>query len=61
MILRWERENYNENIIHIHGTHDHTIPIVNVNAHYKIEKGSHVMTLTRGEELNKVIKQTLEQ
>lgn len=55
MILNWDREKINKNIIHIHGTNDHTIPVRNVKADYTIAGGSHMMTLTRGEEINKLI------
>ena len=55
MIINWDRINCNSSIIHIHGTNDHTIPIGNVVANYKINNGSHMMTLTRGEEINKLI------
>jgi pimeloyl-ACP methyl ester carboxylesterase len=59
MILNWKRDKINHNIIHIHGTNDHTIPIRNVKADYKIADGSHMMTLTRGEEINKIIQSIL--
>jgi hypothetical protein len=42
-------------MIHIHGTDDHTLPIKNVKADYIIEGGSHMMVLTRGEEINQLI------
>ena len=56
MIINWDRKTYNEKIIHVHGTKDHTIPIRNVKANYKVAKGSRMMTLTRGEEINEIIK-----
>jgi len=59
MIINWDRKNYNESILHIHGTKDHTIPIRSVKFNYKIDKGSHMMTLTRGEEINELIKSIL--
>lgn len=59
MIINWGRLKCNNSIIHIHGTKDHTIPIRNVNANYKIDKGSHMMTLTRGEEISKLIETLL--
>ena len=60
MIINWDRKNYNDKIIHIHGTKDHTIPIRNVKVNYRIDKGSHMMTLTRGDEINELIKSILE-
>jgi pimeloyl-ACP methyl ester carboxylesterase len=59
MIINWDRKNCNNNIIHIHGTKDHTIPIRNVKAAFIIDKGSHMMTLTRGDEINKIIRSVL--
>jgi pimeloyl-ACP methyl ester carboxylesterase len=59
IILNWNREKINPSIIHIHGTNDHTIPIRNVKADYKIVDGSHMMTLTRGDEINKLIQSIL--
>ena len=59
MIINWDREVTNSKIIHIHGTNDHTIPIRNVRANFIVEGGSHMMTLTRGEEINKLIQSIL--
>ena len=55
MIINWNRKTYSSKIVHIHGSNDHTIPIINVKVNYIIPEGSHMMTLTRGEELNKLI------
>ena len=60
MIIEWEKETYNDDIIHIHGNKDSTVPIKNVNYDYLINKGSHMMTLTRGHELNELIISILE-
>ncbi len=59
MIINWDRKQINDKIIHIHGTKDHTIPIRNVKVNYKISKGSHMMTLTRGEEINELLRTIL--
>jgi pimeloyl-ACP methyl ester carboxylesterase len=59
LILNWKRSTYSDKIIHIHGTNDHTLPIRNVKADYVIEGGSHMMTLTRGEEVNVLIQKIL--
>ncbi len=55
MIICWEREHYQEEIIHIHGDADHTIPIKNVNYDFLIDDGSHMMVLSRAEEISKII------
>lgn len=52
LIVNWSKKETNPQIIHIHGSRDKTIPIRNVKNPIIIEKGSHMMTLTRGEELN---------
>ena len=55
MIICWERDSYQETIIHIHGDADHTIPIKNVKYDYLIEEGSHMMVLSRADEINEII------
>ena len=37
MIVNWDRTRYSEQIIHIHGDKDHTIPIKNLEYDYLIE------------------------
>ncbi len=57
MIVNWHREKNNSKIIHIHGDKDHTIPLRNVkNPDYIVKGGSHMMTLTRGNELHDIVK-----
>lgn len=60
LILNWKRDKPHSNIIHIHGTNDHTLPIRNIKADYVIEGGSHMMTLTRGKEINALIQTILQ-
>ena len=55
MIIKWEREIEQNNITHIHGTKDRTIPIRNVNPTHIIEGGSHMMTLTEPSPINKIL------
>lgn len=52
MIVNWERSTYSDQIIHLHGDRDHTIPINNVKFDYLLEEGSHMMMLTRTWEIN---------
>lgn len=59
MIMTWDRETYSDKIIHIHGDNDHTIPHKNVKYNYLIKDGSHMMTLTRANELSVKIKECL--
>lgn len=59
MIINWQKETYNTDIIHLHGDNDNTIPIKNVKPTVIIEGGSHMMALTRGEEIGKLIDEQL--
>ncbi len=59
MIIRWDKKSYNQSIIHIHGTKDHTLPIRKTKPTLVIEKGSHMMVLTRGKEIEKIINKVL--
>ena len=40
IIIKWDRQTTNKDIIHIHGNKDHTLPIKNVKYDYLIENGS---------------------
>ena len=55
MIVNWDRTRYPDGIFHIHGDSDHTIPIKNVSYDYLIVEGSHMMVLTRAEEISLLI------
>ena len=59
LIVNWNRTEHVENIIHIHGNKDSTIPIKNVKFDYSIEGGSHMMTLTRANEISSIIQSIL--
>lgn len=59
MILEWKRIKYDENIIHIHGGMDKTIPARNVAFDYLIEDGSHMMVLTRGQLVSEILNNSL--
>lgn len=59
MIIEWERTDYNENIIHIHGENDKTVPIRNVDYDILVKNGSHMITLTEGEVLSEILNKLL--
>jgi hypothetical protein len=59
MIIQWERNESREDIVHIHGDNDHTIPIRNVDYDYLIEDGSHMMVYTRADEISDLINKIL--
>lgn len=55
LIVNWNRTETSANIIHIHGTKDHTIPIRNVVDPEAIQNGSHMMTLTKSQDINELL------
>jgi pimeloyl-ACP methyl ester carboxylesterase len=61
MIINWERDSYLYSIIHIHGDADHTIPIKNVDCDYVIAEGSHLVVLSRAEEISRIFTKILKE
>jgi len=61
MIINWDRTSFSDKIVHIHGDEDHTIPVKNVTVDYLIVEGSHMMALTRANEINLLIAFILDQ
>jgi len=58
LIVSWDRteaDNVNKNIMHIHGNIDNTLPIENVKADFIINGGSHMMALTKAEDISEII------
>ncbi len=55
LIITWKRETNSAPVTHIHGSNDHTIPHRNVKYDTLVKGGSHMMTLTRPEEISKII------
>lgn len=43
----WNQENYNPNIIHIHGDHDAVFPIKNISHCITIKNGTHIMIINK--------------
>lgn len=54
-IVKWENTEVPDNVYHIHGENDHTLPIKNLDPTVTIEDGTHMMTLVRAEELSVLI------
>ncbi|TND03177.1 MAG: hypothetical protein FD123_3960 [Bacteroidetes bacterium] len=63
MIVRWKgpTEKSNCRVIHIHGNKDHTLPVRKVTADHVVGKGSHMMTLTRPEEISELVNKALKE
>jgi pimeloyl-ACP methyl ester carboxylesterase len=60
MIVNWQLKKNSKKIYHIHGTKDHTLPYRKIkNVDHTVDKGSHMMTLTRAEEISKILAEIL--
>jgi pimeloyl-ACP methyl ester carboxylesterase len=59
MVVNWDKGDYDNRIIHIHGDNDHTLPHRNIKYDYLIENGTHMLVYIRGEEINKLINKIL--
>lgn len=59
-IVGWENEEYDEEqMLHIHGTKDKTLPIKHIVNPVLIDNGTHIMTLLKGEEISAIINDQL--
>ena len=54
-VLNWQQTTPQENIVHIHGKEDHIFPIKNIKNCIAIEKGTHIMILTKAKTIGKII------
>lgn len=54
-IVEWENTEAPDNVYHIHGSKDHTLPIKFCRPDVTIDGGSHMMTLLRGAEISDLI------
>lgn len=58
-IVTWDNEEVPENVFHIHGTKDHTLPYRRVQAAIPVPSGSHMLILTQKERVNQLLAQAL--
>lgn len=58
-VARWKNTTELSNIKHIHGTADRVLPFRFVNSDVAIDKGGHLMTLNKAEELSQQLKALL--
>jgi pimeloyl-ACP methyl ester carboxylesterase len=61
MIVNWNKPKADSEIIHIHGDSDHTLPYRRIANSIPVENGSHMMTLTRSEEVSAILTEFLPQ
>jgi pimeloyl-ACP methyl ester carboxylesterase len=60
MIINWRLQSNSGKIYHIHGTRDHTLPIGKISRPmHVVEKGSHMMTLTKADEVSQILNSIL--
>ena len=60
MILEWDRSVDDTPVIHLHGNKDHTLPARKIpHINYLIDGGSHMMILTRTDEINRILQEVL--
>lgn len=58
-VLNWKQNKLIQNIIHIHGTDDKVFPIKNIDKCINIKGGNHVMIITKGKKISKIIDKVL--
>ncbi|KKO88736.1 alpha/beta hydrolase [Sphingobacterium sp. Ag1] len=56
-ILQWKNNSVPDNLIHIHGSKDHIIPIKNVKPNFIIKGAGHFMTVTHAQEVEKLLQE----
>ncbi|HWB63979.1 MAG TPA: alpha/beta hydrolase [Chitinophagales bacterium] len=57
-VINWDvTENNGTKIIHIHGTNDQLFPVSRINNPIRVQGGSHVMNLSKSEEVNRILLQ----
>lgn len=59
-VLKWDNKELPQPLYHIHGTKDEILPVKNTKPTHTIEKGKHLMVMTRAGELNEFLKEVLE-
>jgi len=59
MIVNWDRQEHDPGIIHIHGDADHTLPIDHISCDHVVEGGSHMMVVTRAEEISLLLEKSI--
>ncbi|MEM7371568.1 MAG: alpha/beta hydrolase [Bacteroidota bacterium] len=58
-IITWRNETIPENLVHIHGDKDNTLPHKNIGEAITIKNGTHMMVMTSAKEVSQIINQTL--
>lgn len=56
MIVHWDNQTIPANVIHIHGKHDHTLPLRNIENAIVLEHCSHMMALVCADDISELIR-----
>lgn len=58
-IINWRNEDVPDNLLHIHGEKDNTLPYKNIEDAIMIENGTHMMVMTSADIVSEIINRTL--
>lgn len=58
-IIHWKNKDVPNNIIRIHGDKDHTLPFRKIKKPIRVRGGSHMMILTKADEMNRIINEEI--
>lgn len=59
-VIRWNPpKTYRKDIVHIHGTSDQLFPFTKINNAIAVKEGSHVMNMSKADEVNRILLQVL--
>ncbi len=59
-VIHWQPPlEYNNNIIHIHGTNDTLFPYSRISNAIPVKNGSHILNLTMSEEVNRILREVI--
>jgi len=59
-IVNWEQHERLADIVHIHGSRDHLLPLKYIRPDYIIRNGGHLMVFNRADEVNKILNEVLQ-
>lgn len=59
-VAHWKNIFTPNNIVHIHGDHDHMLPIQFIKADYIIHRGTHLMVISKADEISQILNKILD-
>ena len=58
-IINWKNEQRPGNLVHIHGTKDHLLPVANTRADIILTGGGHLMVYDRADEISRILRERI--